>query len=580
MRRSLLKLSASKLSAGMLSACLLSACLLGAIALVGCNDTGSKLRVGVKSFTEQRIVGEMVRARLQAGRLPVDRLVECGTTAGCQQAIAAGRVDVLIEYTGTAAAFAAAPGVSDFDSIAKVMGTRGQTWLTPLGFDNGYRVLVTPQMAETLKSIDDLARIKPLRVIAPAEFLQRPRDGLGALATRYGLTLTARPLLIESPVERFAALRDGRGDVAIGYATDGAIDDFQLVTLDDSAAFFPRYDAALVVRTARKTARIEAALKPLAKRISTSAMRRLNAAVELEGMQPAAVARRFLMQKDLLKAEGAIDKTAPPLVLASDALFAKTARKIVREAFPSRPVQVVDVDSRTAVRARARLVVLPADVLAQEKGMVATAVIGRSWLHAVRKTATGVTGRKGVEPTVGQALKKGAALIATAPELFEAVRNGQLDFALVRAPLNDPGITDAIGSGLVLVSLPISAPLHQRARIPAGTYTGQTEAIETWSTQVLLASPGLQRLAQASGPSGAVGGGAAPLTMAQRAAIVRAAGVPEVPDPALPRATTADTVTQGSGWLDGILNLLVVLFMAWWIKLVLAPIETKKTDAT
>ena len=552
--------------------------MLGAIFLLGCSDTGSKLRVGVKSFTEQRIVGEMVRARLQAEQLPVDRLIECGTTAGCQQAIAAGKLDVLVEYTGTAAAFAAEPGAHDFASIAKVMRARGQTWLAPLGFDNGYRVLVTPQKAQAFKNIDDLARLKPLRVIAPAEFLQRPRDGLGALATRYGLTLTARPLLIESPVERFAALRDGRGDVAIGYATDGAIDDFQLVTLNDSADFFPQYDAALVVRSARNSKRIEAALQPLAKRISTSAMRRLNAAVELEGMQPTAVARRFLIQEKLLKLEGAVDTAAPPLILASNPVFAKTARKIVREAFPSRPVRVIDVDSRTASRGRARLVVLPADVLARESGMVATAVIGRSWLHAVRKTGTGIEGRRGVEPTVGKALKAGAMRIATAPELFAAVRNGQLDVAVVRAPLKDAGIADALRSGLLLVDLPTAAPFHQRARIPAGTYDGQSAAIETWSTQMLLAGPGRQRLAQASGPSGAVGGGAAPLTPAQREAIVRAAGIPELPDPALPSAT-ADAVTQGSGWLDGILNLLVVLFMIWWFTLVLAPITTKETDA-
>lgn len=544
--------------------------------VTGCKDAGSKLRVGVKNFTEQRIIGEMVRARLQARRLPVDRLTECDATARCQQGMAAGEIDILIEYTGTAAAFTAQPGADDFARVAEVMAKRGQSWVAPLGFDNGYRVLVTPDRAKTIKDLADLSRVKPLRVIAPAEFLQRPRDGLGALATRYGLTLAARPLLIESPVERFAALRDGRGDVAIGYGTDGAIDDFQLVALTDSAGFFPRYDAAIVVRSARLTPRIAAALKPLKGRINTSAMRRLNAAVELEGVRPATAARRFLLREDLLKPDGAVDKAAPPLVIAANATIGRRVRDIARDAFPSRAVRVVNLDPRTAVPGRARLAVLPADVLAETTGVLATAVIGRGWLHAVRKGPGGVEGRIGVEPTVGKALRARASRVATAPELFEAVRAGQLDVALVRAPLKDRGVTDALRSGLILVPTPTGAPLHQRARIPAGTYPNQTSAIETWSTQVLLASPTRQRLAQASGPAGAVGqGGSAPLTAAQQAAIVRAAGVPEAPDPALPQASVVE-VAQHGGWLDALLNLLVVLFMIGWIKAVLAPVVVRE----
>ena len=59
--------------------------------------------VGSKNFTEQLILGEMLAQYLQQQTgLQVERRFNLGGTYICQQALLAGRIDVYVEYTGTA----------------------------------------------------------------------------------------------------------------------------------------------------------------------------------------------------------------------------------------------------------------------------------------------------------------------------------------------------------------------------------------------------------------------------------------------------------------------------------------------
>ena len=85
-------------------------------------------------------------------------------------------------------------------------------------------------------------------------------------------------------------MRAGQVDVIDVYATDAKIGRYKLRVLADDRAFFPKYDAVLLMR-----AGLDAApLAKLAGRIDAPTMIGLNAAVELDGRSFAEVARRFV----------------------------------------------------------------------------------------------------------------------------------------------------------------------------------------------------------------------------------------------------------------------------------------------
>ena len=79
---------------------------LSALALTvcsGCVSHANQLTVGSKNFTEQLILGEILKQSLErACRMPVDGRFYLAGTYICQQAILSGRIDTYVEYTGTA----------------------------------------------------------------------------------------------------------------------------------------------------------------------------------------------------------------------------------------------------------------------------------------------------------------------------------------------------------------------------------------------------------------------------------------------------------------------------------------------
>ena len=79
----------------------------GAAAVTGALLAGStgpaagSVVVGSKNFTEQVLLGELLAAHLESRGFTVDRRLNLGGNL-CHQAVQAGRMDVYVEYTGTA----------------------------------------------------------------------------------------------------------------------------------------------------------------------------------------------------------------------------------------------------------------------------------------------------------------------------------------------------------------------------------------------------------------------------------------------------------------------------------------------
>jgi osmoprotectant transport system substrate-binding protein len=278
-----------------------------ALLLSGCAPKGSSLTVGSKNFTEQLVLGELLAQYL--GRfyaLPIDRRFYLAGTYICHQALLAGRIDMYVEYTGTAlVAILKEKPVSDhtavFNTVKDLYSQRfGLEVLPSLGFDNTFAMVMRGADARRLrlKTLSDVAAVSPqLRLGVGYEFLERP-DGYKGLAAKYNLKFSETPRVMDLGL-LYRALQNKQVDMVAGSNTDGLIAALDLVVLEDDQHYFPPYDAVPIVRreTLERHPEIATALQKLSGRITAEDMRRMNYAVDGEKKDAAAVVKEFLARK-------------------------------------------------------------------------------------------------------------------------------------------------------------------------------------------------------------------------------------------------------------------------------------------
>jgi osmoprotectant transport system permease protein len=256
--------------------------------------------VGSKRFTESYVLGEIVKQTLIRAGQPAEHKQGLGNTAILEQALASGTVDVYPEYTGTIARellhLHPQPGEPppSLPDLNRDLAARGMKAAIPLGFNNTYALAMREDEAQRLgvATISQLAQAaaKPgaaLRFGLSHEFIERA-DGWPGLQRAYGLPRDPGSGLDHGLA--YEALAKGQVDVIDVYSTDAQIERLHLRVLRDDKAFFPRYDAVLLMR-----AGLDATpLQSLQGRIDERTMIALNAAVEIDHQPFAEVARRFL----------------------------------------------------------------------------------------------------------------------------------------------------------------------------------------------------------------------------------------------------------------------------------------------
>ena len=269
------------------------------------------LVIGSKFFTEQVILAELLAQHIEARTgIPVERKTNLGGTLLVQKALLAGDIDLYVEYTGTALTAVLNESPSPGDTSAEIYNRVKQQYsrrfhllLTePLGFENSFAMVVRSDDAQKfhLHTMSDLAPIvSPWRVGVGYEFLERP-DGFTGWSQRYGLHFAAPPKVMDLGL-LYRALVDHQVDIVAGNSTDGLIDSFHLLALEDNLHYFPPYDAVPIVRepALEKFPQLRAALADLAGKISAQEMRHLNSQVDAEQRDVAAVVRAFRAAKNL-----------------------------------------------------------------------------------------------------------------------------------------------------------------------------------------------------------------------------------------------------------------------------------------
>jgi len=275
----------------------------------------SGLKVGSKRFTESYILGEIIRQTAeQAGEAPAVHQRGLGNTAIVLGALTSGNIDVYGEYTGTIAReilkLDAVPPLSELNAKLAAMGLAASF---PLGFNNTYALAVRGDIAKAkgIAKLSDLKAHPELRLGLSQEFIGRA-DGWPGLQRAYDLPF-GPPRGLDHGLA-YDAIAQDQVDVIDIYSTDAKLDKYGLTVLADDRAYFPRYDAVLLHRQELPTRlpRTWAALSKLQGTIDDGAMRKMNAAAELEGKDFPAVAADFSASRAAPGAAGRAPTAAAP----------------------------------------------------------------------------------------------------------------------------------------------------------------------------------------------------------------------------------------------------------------------------
>lgn len=233
-----------------------------------------------------------------------DIIGNMGSSIVQHQAINQGEVDITAtRYTGTdlPGALKMDP-VTDPEEALEIVQREfeeqfDQKWFAPYGFANSYAFTVTGDLAEeeNLETVSDVEAIADdLRLGVDNAWLNREGDGYEAFIEQYGFEFhKAYPMQIGLV---YKAVDSGDMDVVLAYTTDGRIESFDLVPLEDDKQFFPPYDASAVATNdvLERFPEVEGIIEKLAGEIDDETMRKMNYEADVKLKEPSVVAEEFL----------------------------------------------------------------------------------------------------------------------------------------------------------------------------------------------------------------------------------------------------------------------------------------------
>jgi osmoprotectant transport system substrate-binding protein len=269
----------------------------------------NQIVIGSKFFTEQVVLAELLAQHIEARTgIHVERKTNLGGTLLVHKAMQVGKVDLYVEYTGTAlnAVLNESPtgdSAAVYQRVKQLYAQRFNFAVTePLGFENTFAMVIRGDDAQRLhlqRTSDIVPFAAKWRVGVGFEFLERS-DGFKGWSERYGLHFAQQPSVMDLGLI-YRALQDHKVDIVAGNSTDGVIDSLHLVILEDDRHYFPPYDAVPIVRqaTLEQFPQLRAVLAELGGKVTGPDMRHLNYLVDAEQRDVAAVVRDFRQSHNL-----------------------------------------------------------------------------------------------------------------------------------------------------------------------------------------------------------------------------------------------------------------------------------------
>ncbi|UJL47366.1 glycine/betaine ABC transporter substrate-binding protein [Virgibacillus sp. NKC19-16] len=284
------------------------------VVLAACGGNDKEITVGSKTFTEQYLFAKMSSLLLEEEGFTVNETTDLGSTA-LRQALENNQVDLTWDYVGTGLVtyLGEDPMVDPqeaFDRLNEIDQAENDiVWTNLNEVDNTYTLMMREDHAtelgiSTISDLADYINNNPgeLSMATNAEFANR-EDGLPGVEEAYGFEFANENVREMETGLTYNALRDGEVDVAVGFATDGRIDAFGFVNLEDDLPFFPSYNAAaaMTAETYEEYPEIEEIFAPLDDLLTSEVMRGLNYEVDIEERSVDEVAREFLVENGLIE---------------------------------------------------------------------------------------------------------------------------------------------------------------------------------------------------------------------------------------------------------------------------------------
>jgi osmoprotectant transport system substrate-binding protein len=277
------------------------------LAATGCGR-GPKIAVGSMNSTEQMLLAEIVAQHLEhrLGRT-VDRRPNLGQTVNAYQALLSGEVNMYPEYSGSIVTQILKEQPSPDASLifqrarGEMKRTAQLELLDPLGIDNPFVAVIRTDdpRASKVSTLSEAAAVSDGWALGMTSEFEQLSEGMPAL-TQYKLPQKAAPRSMDADL-LFKALGQGTVTMIVARATDGILTQGTWKMLHDDRGLFVPKQAALLVQDSLLVAVPAArpALQELSGKFTVEKMRKLNAQVDLEHLQPKDVAASFLTESGL-----------------------------------------------------------------------------------------------------------------------------------------------------------------------------------------------------------------------------------------------------------------------------------------
>ncbi|MGW5453295.1 glycine betaine ABC transporter substrate-binding protein [Nocardia sp. NPDC003979] len=279
---------------------------------------GVAVTVGSKDFTEANILGYLIEFALTAAGANVRDLTNIQGSNSLRDAQLNGQIDIAYDYTGTGWINYLGNQTPEpderkqFDLVRNAdRAQHDMVWAAMAPMNNTYALVTSRRTAEEtgVRTLSDYAKLLAANPAAAAtcvgtEFNVRP-DGYPGLAQKYGIDAGRAQKQIVQDALVYQATADAKqcrfGSVA---ATDGRIPALDLVLLEDDKGFFPKYNAALVMYGpfADANPRVVDIMAPISARLTNEVITELNRQVDIDGREPADVARDWMIAEGLVTA--------------------------------------------------------------------------------------------------------------------------------------------------------------------------------------------------------------------------------------------------------------------------------------
>lgn len=269
---------------------------------------GGPITVGSANFAEQLILASMYAQVLENAGVEVEERPNLGNREILFPAIESGEIDLLPEYTGALATFVGGGEEPEDTSTEGLIAALEESLPEELVLLEASEAqdqdgsAVTQETADEygLTTVSDLAEVCDQLIAGGPPEEETRRVGLPGLEEVYGCTFAEfRPLDAGGPLTT-EALNSGQIDVGRVFTTQGVIEEYGWVVLEDDKGLVPAENIIPLIRSEVLTDDVETVLNELSAAITTEDLIELNRRVEVDQEDPADVAQSFLEEAGLL----------------------------------------------------------------------------------------------------------------------------------------------------------------------------------------------------------------------------------------------------------------------------------------